>query len=71
MKNLKLLFNYLKPFKKKYIFLLFVVIVTSLSNMINPFLSGRLVDELASNKNLSLLLTLPVIMFLVVIIKVL
>lgn len=69
MKNLKLLFNYLKPFKKKYIFLLFVVIITSLSNMINPFLSGRLVDELASNKNLSLLLTLPVIMFLVVIIK--
>lgn len=69
MKNLKILFNYLKPFKKKYVFLLFVVIVTSLTNMINPFLSGQLVDELAGNKNLSLLLTLPVIMFLVVIIK--
>ncbi|CDM70319.1 ABC-type multidrug transport system [Clostridium bornimense] len=69
MKNSKFILNYLKPFKKKYIFLLFVVIITSLTNMINPFLSGRFVDELAGNKNLSLLLTLPVIMFLVVIIK--
>ena len=69
MKNSKLIRNYLKPFRKEYIFLLFVVIITSLANMINPFLSGKLVDELAGNKNLSLLLSIPVIMFFVVVIK--
>ena len=69
MENIKWIASYLKKHKFKYCFALILVLLTAGINMINPFISGKIIDEVLGNNNKSLLLPAIAIMLTVVIIK--
>lgn len=69
MKNLKWIFNYLKNYKSKYIFALLLVLFTSGINMVNPFLSGKIIDNVLGENQKGLLIPLLVAMFSIVVFK--
>jgi ATP-binding cassette, subfamily B, multidrug efflux pump len=69
MNNIKWVANYLKKHKFKYCFSLVLVLITAGINMINPFISGEIIDEVLGNNKKSLLLPLIAIMFIIVLIK--
>ena len=69
MDNIKWVANYLKKHKFKYCFALVLVLLTAGINMINPFISGKIIDEVLGNDKKSLLLPAISVMLIVVIIK--
>lgn len=69
MNNLKWIFSYLKKYKYKYIFALLLVLFTSAINMINPFISGKIVDRVLGKNETNLLLPLISIMIFIVVFK--
>lgn len=69
MDNIKWVANYLKKHKFKYCFALVLVLLTAGINMINPFISGKIIDEVLGNNKKSLLLPAISVMLIVVIIK--
>ena len=58
MDSLKWIFSYLKKYKFKYLFALLLVLFTSAINMVNPFISGRIVDKVLGENQTNLLIPL-------------
>ncbi|MCF0146881.1 MAG: ABC transporter ATP-binding protein [Clostridium sp.] len=69
MDSIKWIFSYLKKHKFNYFFALFLVLMTSAINMINPFITGRIIDRVFGNGETSLLIPLVSIMISIVAIK--
>ena len=69
MESIKWIGGYLKKYKVKYIFALMLVLLTSLINMINPFVYGQLLDKVFIGKEINLLFPLVSIVLCVVLIK--
>ncbi|WP_291651013.1 ABC transporter ATP-binding protein [Clostridium sp.] len=69
MDSLKWIFSYLKKYKLKYLFALLLVLFTSAINMVNPFISGRIVDKVLGAKQTNLLIPLILIMIAIVVFK--
>jgi len=69
MDSIKWIFSYLKKHKFKYFFALFLVLITSAINMVNPFITGRIIDKVFGNGETSLLIPLVLIMISIVAIK--
>lgn len=69
MNSIKWIFSYLKKYKLKYFFALFLVLITSAINMVNPFITGKIIDRVLGNGETSLLLPLISIMISVVAVK--
>ncbi len=69
MNSIKWIFSYLKKHKFKYFFALFLVLITSALNMINPFITGKIIDKVFGNGEKSLLIPLVSIMISVVAVK--
>jgi len=69
MDSIKWIFSYLKKHRLKYFFALFLVLITSAINMVNPFITGRIVDRVLGKGETSLLIPLVSIMISVVVVK--
>lgn len=69
MDNLRWIFGYLKNYKYKYIFALLLVLFTCAINMVNPFISGKIVDKVLGENETNLLLPLITIMISIVVFK--
>lgn len=69
MDSLKWIFSYLKKYRFKYIFALMLVLFTAAINMVNPFISGRIVDKVLGEKQTDLLIPLILIMIGIVVFK--
>ena len=69
MDNLRWIFGYLKNYKYKYIFALLLVLFTCAINMVNPFISGKIVDKVLGENETNLLLPLITIMISIVRLK--
>lgn len=69
MESIKWIGGYLKKYKVKYIFALMLVLLTSLINMINPFVYGQLLDKVFIGKEINLLFPLVSIVLCVVLVK--
>lgn len=69
MNSIKWIFSYLKKHKVKYFFALFLVLITSAINMVNPFITGKIIDKVFGNGETSLLIPLVSIMISVVAVK--
>lgn len=69
MNNIKWIFSYVKKHKFKYFFALFLVLITSAINMVNPFITGKIIDKVFGNGETSLLIPLVSIMISVVVVK--
>ncbi|MFU7515609.1 ABC transporter ATP-binding protein [Clostridium sp. HCS.1] len=69
MDSIKWIFSYLKKHKFKYFFALFLVLITSAINMVNPFITGRIIDKVFGNGETSLLIPLVSIMISIVAVK--
>lgn len=67
MEALKWIGTYLKKYKYLYFFSLLLVILTSLTAMVNPFLSGRIIDQVIEGGSKDILLTTLGLMMLVVV----
>lgn len=69
MESLKWIFRYVKKYRVRYGIALGLVLMVSAINMINPMISGRIVDEVMQGGKKQLLLPLLGMMLLVVIVK--
>ena len=69
MDSLKWIFSYLKKYKFKYLFALWLVLFTSAINMVNPFISGRIVDKVLGENQTNLLIPLILTMIAIVVFK--
>lgn len=69
MDSLKWIFSYLKKYKFKYLFALLLVLFTSAINMVNPFISGRIVDKVLGENQTNLLIPLILTMITIVVFK--
>lgn len=69
MDSLKWIFSYLKKYKFKYLFALLLVLFTSAINMVNPFISGRVVDKVLGENQTNLLIPLILTMIAIVVFK--
>ncbi|EOR28168.1 ABC transporter [Clostridium sartagoforme AAU1] len=69
MDNLRWIFGYLKNYKYKYIFALLLVLFTCAINMVNPFISGKIVDKVLGENETNLLLPLITVMISIVVFK--
>lgn len=69
MNSIKWIFSYVKKHKFKYFFALFLVLITSAINMVNPFITGKIIDKVFGNGESSLLIPLISIMISVVVVK--
>lgn len=69
MDNLRWIFGYLKNHKYKYIFALLLVLFTCAINMVNPFISGKIVDKVLGENETNLLLLLITVMISIVVFK--
>lgn len=69
MDSLKWIFSYLKKYKFKYLFALLLVLFTSAINMVNPFISGRIVDKVLGENQTNLLIPLILTMIAIVVFK--
>ena len=69
MDNIKWIFSYLKKHRLKYFFALFLVLITSAISMVNPFITGRIVDRVLGKGETSLLIPLISIMISIVVVK--
>lgn len=69
MDNIKWIAKYVQKHKFKYCFSLVLVLVTAAINMINPFITGKIIDDVLGKNKTSLLLPAIALMITVVIIK--
>jgi ATP-binding cassette subfamily B multidrug efflux pump len=69
MESIKWISNYIKKYKIKFIIALMFVLVSSALNMINPYLSGKIVEEVIVKKHKELLLPILGVMILVTVVK--
>ncbi|MDU3348970.1 MAG: ABC transporter ATP-binding protein [Clostridium sp.] len=69
MDSLKWIFSYLKKYKFKYLFALLLVLFTSAINMVNPFISGRIVDKVLGKNQTNLLIPLILTMIAIIVFK--
>ncbi|GAA0109098.1 MAG: ABC transporter ATP-binding protein [Clostridium sp.] len=69
MDSLKWIFSYLKKYKFKYLFALLLVLFTSAINMVNPFISGRIVDKVLGENQTNLLIPLILTMIAIIVFK--
>lgn len=69
MSSLKWIFGYLKKYKIKYGIALLFVLFTSVINMVNPFLSGKIVDKVIGGGEVNLLIPILLTMIFIVVFK--
>lgn len=69
MESMKWIWNYVKKYKGRFIIALILVLVCSGLNMINPYLSGVIIDEIITKGNKKLLIPILAVMVLITIIK--
>lgn len=69
MESIKWILGYLNKYKFRYSLGMFLVLLISLVNMINPFIFGKIVDEVMGQGKINLLMPLLVIALSIVIIK--
>ncbi|MBK1811363.1 ABC transporter ATP-binding protein [Clostridium sp. YIM B02505] len=69
MGSLKWIWGYLKRYKLKYFIALFMVLIASALNMINPFLSGKIVDKVIGGGDKKILISILLMMIGVSVIK--
>ena len=69
MESLKWIFGYIKKYRLKYFFALILVLFTSAINMINPFISGKIVDKVIGDNQTNLLIPLIGTMLFIVVFK--
>lgn len=69
MSSYKFIWGYLKEYKYSYLVGLGFVILTSVINMVNPFLSGSIVNRVIYNKETNVLIPIILIMVTVVLVK--
>ena len=69
MDSLKWIFGYIKKYRLKYFVALILVLFTSAINMINPFISGKIVDKVLVNNQTNVLIPLIGTMIFIVVFK--
>ncbi|GKU23381.1 ABC transporter ATP-binding protein [Clostridium folliculivorans] len=69
MGSLKWIWSYLKRYKLKYFIALFMVLIASALNMINPFLSGKIVDKVIGGGDKKILISILLMMIGVSVMK--
>lgn len=69
MDTIKWIIGYLKKYKFSYTFALFLVLITAIINMVNPFLAGTIVDKVITEGKKNILLPILIAMISIVIIK--
>ena len=69
MDNIKWIAKYVQKHKFKYCFSLILVLITAAINMINPFITGKIIDDVLGKNKTSLLLPAIALMISVVFIK--
>lgn len=69
MESFKWIWTYIKKYKFRYSLALFLVLITSTLNMVNPFLGGQIVDRVITGREKQLLIPILIIMLIVVITK--
>ena len=69
MKSVKWIWQYVKEYKVGYIIAMLLVLLTSVINMVNPFIAGNIVDKVLEGGQTSILLPLVGIMVGVVLLK--
>lgn len=69
MESIKWISNYIKKYKIRFIIALILVLICSGMNMINPYLSGVIVDEVITKGNTKLLLPILAVMICINVIK--
>ena len=69
MESLKWIFGYIKKYRLKYFFALILVLFTSAINMINPFISGKIVDKVIGDNQTNMLIPLIGTMLFIVVFK--
>ena len=69
MSSIKWIFGYINKYKFRFYFALLAVLLSSLMAMVNPYLSGRLVDEVIINNNSNILFPILGVMIAVTIVK--
>lgn len=69
MKSIKWIFGYVKKYKVKYIFSLLLVLLCAVINMINPYLTGKIVDDVIMKGKHDQLLMILAVMVAATIIK--
>lgn len=69
MSSIKWIFGYINKYKLKFYLSLLAVLLSSLISMINPYLSGKLVDEVIMKDNSNILIPILGIMIATTIIK--
>lgn len=69
MKSYKFIWKYIKEYKYSYLVALIFVVFTSAINMVNPFLSGKIIERVINNKETNILIPIILVMVTVVLIK--
>lgn len=69
MSSIKWVWNYVKHYKFKYIIAMLLVLLTSVINMVNPFIAGNIVDKVLNGGQTSILIPLVGTMIAVVLLK--
>ena len=69
MSSIKWIFGYINKYKFRFYFALSAVLLSSLMAMANPYLSGKLVDEVIINNNINLLFPILGVMIAVTVVK--
>lgn len=69
MSSIKWIFGYINKYKLKFYFAIVAVLLSSLISMINPYLSGKLVDEVIMKNNNNILIPILGIMIATTITK--
>ncbi|HAX74210.1 MAG TPA: ABC transporter ATP-binding protein [Firmicutes bacterium] len=69
MKSIKWILNYLKPYSFKYGLAMLLVFLGAGLNMVNPMLSGKIIDDVMNGSNKQLLVPILLMMIGVVVIK--
>ncbi|MBS5949241.1 MAG: ABC transporter ATP-binding protein [Clostridium sp.] len=69
MESIKWIFRYLNKYKYKYSIGIFLVLLISLVNMINPFLFGKIIDEVIGEGKVNLLMPIIISVISIVLLK--
>ncbi|OOM73761.1 putative ABC transporter ATP-binding protein [Clostridium puniceum] len=69
MSSIKWIFTYIRKYKFRFSFALTAVLLSSLIAMINPYLSGKLVDEVIMNNRRDILLPILEMMVVATVVK--
>lgn len=69
MDSLKWLWTYLRKYKFRYSMALGLVLLTALMNMVNPFLSGKIIDNVIGGNEFSILIPILITMISVIVVK--